>query len=51
MDMGDDSDAGDGELEDELNKLMVGGSKAVKPKKIKGELSMGRHRQLGGFVH
>ena len=37
MDMGDsDGDAGDGELEDELNKLMVGGSKAVKPKKMKG---------------
>ena len=36
MDMGDDSDggdAGDAELEDELNKIMFGGSKANKPKK------------------
>jgi hypothetical protein len=36
MDMGDDSDggdAGDAELEDELNKIMFGGSKTTKPKK------------------
>jgi hypothetical protein len=40
MDMGDDSDggdAGDAELEDELNKIMFGGSKTTKPKK-KGQL-------------
>lgn len=34
--MGDDEDAGDGDLEDELNKLMFGGSKTNKPKKSKG---------------
>ena len=41
MDMGDDSDGGDGvdaDLEDELNKLMFGGSKTNKPKKTKGKL-------------
>ena len=41
MDMGDDSDGGDGvdaDLEDELNKLMFGGSKTNKPKKTKGEM-------------
>ena len=39
MDMGDDSDGGDGvdaELEAELNNLMFGGSKANKPRKTKG---------------
>jgi hypothetical protein len=38
MDMGEDSDGGDGgdaELEAELSKLMFGGSKANKPNKSK----------------
>jgi hypothetical protein len=41
MDMGDDSDGGDGvdaDLEDELNKLMFGGSKTSKPKKSRGSM-------------
>ncbi len=38
MDIGDDSDAGEDDLEDELNKLMFGGSKTNKPKKTKGFL-------------
>jgi hypothetical protein len=37
MDIGDDSDAGEDDLEDELNKLMFGGSKTNKPKKTKGK--------------
>ena len=40
MDMGDDSDGGDGgdaELEAELNSLMFGGSKTNKPRKTKGK--------------